>query len=337
MKVSVVIPVYNAERFVRYPLDSVLAQTHSDWECICVDDGSTDGSGAILDEYAAKDARFRVVHQANGGEGAARNAGMDLATGEIVAFLDADDTWHPEALRLIAATREATGADVIRYGWRAVDGHDGGFEPVPAVVGKAVDLAARAESTIRFCALGAATAVARAACGDIRFSSLIQGADLVFVLDCLLRSRKVAYVDAPLLHYLAHPGQISRRISKGLILGSCGYLPEVVARCAKLGECAAAWADTRQYVSDLVFSRLFGSWRLFDKAEDREEVRQSFWNMLGRLAATPGFFATCRHMAVRLACRCESSVLLRCLVAWPYRLSRKFRRIRAALKCHWRL
>ena len=170
MKISVVIPVYNAERFVRYPLDSVLAQTHSDWECICVDDGSTDGSGAILDEYAAKDARFRVVHQANGGEGAARNAGMDLATGEIVAFLDADDTWHPEALRLIAATREATGADVIRYGWRAVDGHDGGFEPVPAVVGKAVDLAARTESTIRFCALGAATAVSRAATSGSRRS-----------------------------------------------------------------------------------------------------------------------------------------------------------------------
>ena len=339
MKVSVVIPVYNAERFLRFPLDSVLAQTHSDWECICVDDGSTDGSGAILDEYAAKDARFRVVHKANGGEGSARNAGLDLATGELVAFLDADDAWHPESLRLFSAARERTGADVIRYGWRYVGSHSEAFEPLPPekVRIEQVDFTLRRESTIRFCALGAATVVARSACGDIRFSPLTQGADLVYVLDCLLRSRKVAYVDAPLLHYLTHPGQISRRISKGLILGSCGYLPEVVARCAKLGECAAAWADTRQYVSDLVFSRLFGSWRLFDKAEDREEVRQSFWNMLGRLAATPRFFATCRHMAVRLSCRCESSVLLRCLVAWPYRLSRKFRRIRAALKCHWRL
>lgn len=338
MTISVVIPVYNAERFIRFALDSVVHQTYSDWECICVDDGSTDGSGAILDEYAAKDERFRVVHRANGGEGPARNAGMDLASGEIVAFLDSDDVWHPEALRLIAATREATGADVIRYGWKPVSAHEGGFEPLPAgACGRIVDLKARDESTIRFCTLGAATAVARATCGDIRFSSLTQGADLVFVLDCLLRSGKAAIIEAPLLHYLTHPNQISRRISKGLILGSCGYLPEVVARCAKLGECCAAWADTRQYVCDLVFSRLFGSWRLFDKAEDREEVRQSFWNMLGRLAATPGFFATCRHLAVRLACRCESSVLLRCLVAWPYRLSRKFRRIRAALKCHWRL
>ena len=84
MTISVVIPVYNAERFIRFALDSVVHQTYSDWECICVNDGSTDGSAAILDEYAANDKRFRVVHQANGGEGAARNAGMDLATGSRV-------------------------------------------------------------------------------------------------------------------------------------------------------------------------------------------------------------------------------------------------------------
>lgn len=333
MKISVVIPVYNAERFLRHPLESVLAQTHSDWECICVDDGSTDGSGAILDEYAAKDARFRAIHQPNGGEGAARNAGMDVATGELVAFLDADDAWHPDALKLVAETREKTGADVIRYGWRHVESHVDAFEPLPPgeVRTGLVDFALRRESTVRFCALGAATVVARAACGDIRFCGLTQGADLVYVMDCLVRSPRAAFIDAPLLHYLTHPGQISRNVSRGLVLGSCGYIPEVVARCAKLGEGVEAWADTRRYACDLVFCRLFGSWRLFDSAEDREEVRQAFWNMLGRLAETPGFFAPCRRQAVRWACRRASPALLRCLVAWPYRLSRKFRRIRAAL------
>ena len=331
MKMSVVIPAYNAERHVRFAMDSVLRQTHSDWECVCVDDGSTDGSGAVLDEYAAKDRRFRVVHQANGGEGAARNAGMDAASGDMIAFLDADDVWHPEALRLIAKAREETGADVIRYGWKAVAGHDGAFEDLPPdACGHLVDLKAMEKSTIRFCALGAATAVSREACGDIRFSRLTQGADLVFVLDCLLRCGNAAFIDAPLLHYLTHPDQISRRVSKGLVIGSCGYIPEVAARCAKLGECAEAWADTRRYVGDLVFCRLFGSWRLFDTAEDREEVRQAFWVMLGMLAKTAGMFAPCRRLAVRWACRRASSALLRCLVAWPYRLSRKLRRTRAA-------
>ena len=325
MKVSVVIPVYNAERFLRFPLDSVLAQTHSDWECICVDDGSTDGSGAILDEYAAKDARFRVVHQANGGEGSARNAGLDLATGELVAFLDADDAWHPESLRLFSAARERTGADVIRYGWRYVGSHSEAFEPLPPekVRIEQVDFTLRRESTIRFCALGAATVVARAACGDIRFSPLTQGADLVYVLDCLLRSRKVAYVDAPLLHYLTHPGQISRRVSRGLLEGSCGYLPEIAARCARLGESEAAREDTCEYVSDIMFRRLAGSWRLLADAAEREAVRRAFWTALGRLAALEGFFAPRRLRGVVRACRRESELLLRLFVVWPYRLGRK--------------
>ena len=325
MTISVVIPVYNAERFIRFALDSVVHQTYSDWECICVDDGSTDGSAAILDEYAANDKRFRVVHQANGGEGAARNAGMDLATGAIVAFLDADDVWHPETLRLIAATREATGADVIRYGWKHVSAHEGGFEPLPAgACGRIVDLKARTESTIRFCALGAATAVARAACGDIRFSSLTQGADLVYVLDCLLRSGKVAMIEAPLLHYLTHPGQISRRVTRALLEGSCRYLPEIAARCARIGEgAAAAAADTRRYVSDLMFRRLAGSWRLLEDMSEREAVRRAFWTALRRLAELADFFSPCRRRAVLLACRRESVLLLNLFVVLPYRLERK--------------
>ena len=324
MMISVVMPVYNAERFIRFALDSVVRQTYSDWECICVDDGSTDGSGAVLDEYAAKDERFRVVHQANGGEGPARNAGMDLASGEIVAFLDSDDVWHPEALRLIAATREATGADVIRYGWKPVSAHEGGFEPLPAgACGRIVDLKARDESTIRFCTLGAATAVARATCGDIRFSSLTQGADLVFVLDCLLRSGKAAIIEAPLLHYLTHPNQISRRVTRTLLEGSCGYLPEIAVRCARLGEGSAAAADTRRYVSDLMFMRLAGSWRLLPDAQERETVRRAFWTALRRLAELADFFSPCRRRAVLRACRRESMLLLNLFVVLPYRLERK--------------
>ena len=91
MMFSIVIPVYNVAPYLRECLDSLLAQTCADWEAVCVDDGSTDSSGAILDEYAANDSRFVVVHQENRGVSAARNKGLDIAKGEWLVFLDGDD------------------------------------------------------------------------------------------------------------------------------------------------------------------------------------------------------------------------------------------------------
>lgn len=93
--VSVVIPAYNGERFLRESLESVFAQTFHNYEIICVDDGSTDGSYALLQQYGA---RVRVIQQANSGQSAARNAGVRQATGAFVAFLDQDDRWYPSKL-----------------------------------------------------------------------------------------------------------------------------------------------------------------------------------------------------------------------------------------------
>ena len=89
--VSVVVPVYNAEKYLRQCLDSILSQSFSDWECILVDDGSGDGSAQICDEYANKDARFRTFHQENAGVSSARNFGIEKASGEYLVFLDSDD------------------------------------------------------------------------------------------------------------------------------------------------------------------------------------------------------------------------------------------------------
>ena len=95
---SIIIPVYNVAPYLRECLDSVLAQTFTDWEAICVDDGSADGSGSILDEYMAKDDRFRVIHQKNAGVSVARNVALDLSKGEWFLFLDGDDILRKDAL-----------------------------------------------------------------------------------------------------------------------------------------------------------------------------------------------------------------------------------------------
>ena len=90
-KISVIVPVYNVEPYLRKCVDSILAQSYSNLEVTLVDDGSPDGCGAICDEYAAKDARVRVIHKPNGGVSDARNAGLDIMTGDYVAFVDSDD------------------------------------------------------------------------------------------------------------------------------------------------------------------------------------------------------------------------------------------------------
>lgn len=104
--VSVIVPVYNTESFLRRCVDSLLAQTYRDFEVILVDDGSPDGCGAICDRYAQKDPRVRVIHKPNGGVSSARNAGLKIAEGKYVLFCDSDDTVHPQWCEVMVQTAE---------------------------------------------------------------------------------------------------------------------------------------------------------------------------------------------------------------------------------------
>lgn len=115
VKVSVIIPVYNVETYLRQCLDSVVNQTLEEIEIICVNDSSTDGSPAILEEYAAKDSRIQVITQPNAGAGAARNRGMDAATGQYLSFLDADDFFELTMLEKAYTLAEQNQADFVVY------------------------------------------------------------------------------------------------------------------------------------------------------------------------------------------------------------------------------
>ncbi len=112
--ISVIIPVYNVERFVEDCLESVAAQTYENLEVIIVDDGSTDRSGLICDRYAAHCPSMRVIHQTNQGLSAARNAGMDLMHGEWVAFIDSDDYIHPDMIRTLYRTAVRENVRLVR-------------------------------------------------------------------------------------------------------------------------------------------------------------------------------------------------------------------------------
>lgn len=111
--ISVIVPIYNVETYLKGCLDSLLSQTQTNFEAILVDDGSTDQSGKIADMYAKKDPRFKVIHQENKGLSGARNSALKVAQGTYVAFLDSDDYLDPNFLKIMSETALKERADVV--------------------------------------------------------------------------------------------------------------------------------------------------------------------------------------------------------------------------------
>lgn len=116
-KISVIIPVYNTKKYLEKCIQSVLNQTYQNLEIICIDDGSTDGSGDILDAFAKKDSRVKVIHKANVGVSAARNDGLRIATGAWIGFVDSDDYIAEEMYETMMRTNEGQGADIVACGY----------------------------------------------------------------------------------------------------------------------------------------------------------------------------------------------------------------------------
>lgn len=114
VSISVIVPIYNVEKYLRKCLDSILAQTFRDLEIICVDDGSTDGSGLILDEYAVKDDRIQVIHKDNTGYGHSMNAGLDAARGKYVGIVESDDAVFPEFFETLYDAVKRDDLDIVK-------------------------------------------------------------------------------------------------------------------------------------------------------------------------------------------------------------------------------
>lgn len=118
--ITVIVPVYQAERYLSQCVDSILNQTYRNLEIILVDDGSQDASGYLCDLYKNKDSRVVVEHQINGGPSAARNKGIKLAKGDYIGFVDADDCIRQDMYEILESFVRLTGADLIKSSYRAV-------------------------------------------------------------------------------------------------------------------------------------------------------------------------------------------------------------------------
>jgi teichuronic acid biosynthesis glycosyltransferase TuaG len=203
--VSVIMPVYNAETWLRRAIDSVLAQSHIRLELIAVDDGSRDHSLDVLNGYAATDARVHVLRQpSNGGVAAARNAGIAAAHGDYIAFLDADDWWHPAKLERQLTSMRENGA-LISYAayWRvAEDGRVLSKVTPPPQVDWHDMLASNF--------IGTLTGMYARSLGDAMFQR-IGHEDYVFWLEQVRRAGKAVRVESPepLGWYLVHERSLS--------------------------------------------------------------------------------------------------------------------------------
>lgn len=113
MKLSVIMPVYNSEKYLNDTMNCIFAQTFSNFELIMVDDGSTDNSAKMCDEYQIKDKRIKVIHQANTGCGGARNTGLCIADGEYICFIDSDDIIHPQMFDIMMNKAAKENADIV--------------------------------------------------------------------------------------------------------------------------------------------------------------------------------------------------------------------------------
>lgn len=210
--VSIVVPVYNVESYLRPCVESVLAQTMTDWELFLVDDGSADASGAIVREYAARDSRICGVFQENAGAGAARNRGLELAEGEYVAFLDSDDRYEPEMLETLLAAIRREKADVAACGaimcWE--DGREPEKMPLRAQVLDGTDAVMehffRQEQGIS----GIWNKLYRRdRIGEIRFRPFVRAQDTMFNFEVLSRCGKCVNVSPCLYDYLKREGSLT--------------------------------------------------------------------------------------------------------------------------------
>ncbi|MBO5850764.1 MAG: glycosyltransferase family 2 protein, partial [Clostridia bacterium] len=206
--VSIIVPVYKVEKYINRCIDSILAQTFNDFELILVDDGSPDNSGAICDECAKKDSRIKVIHKQNGGVSSARNAGIKVAQGEFINFIDSDDTIPVDSLENLINLQKQNDADFVCCGFDMYS--ENSFIKTFPFVNKYIDFSKIKDDDARVFLSN----LFRGPCAKLYKNNIVQknnmlfdenvhiGEDTIFVYDYLSRCKNVRCGDIVVYNYL---------------------------------------------------------------------------------------------------------------------------------------
>ncbi|MFC2637850.1 MAG: glycosyltransferase family 2 protein [Mitsuokella sp.] len=215
--ISIIIPVYNTEAYLAKCLQSACDQTYRNLEIICVDDGSTDGSGAIVDAFAERDARVKAIHRENGGESAARNTGIRAATGAYIGFMDCDDWIEPDMYEVLLRALRESHADIAACRYFKDEEKRGASREVCNALPVLQDVWGRSE-LLRYvyqrdayrgvtgyiwCKLYRAEVLRDAAGGWTLFDeTLALGGDILYFAEAALRAKRTIFLDKAYYHYL---------------------------------------------------------------------------------------------------------------------------------------
>jgi glycosyltransferase involved in cell wall biosynthesis len=232
------VPVYNAEKYLERCLDSITGQTLREIEIVCVNDGSTDGSSAILDEYAQKDPRVIVFHQENKGPGAARNTALDNIKGRYVLFCDADDTLEPCAASECLRVMESDFYDLIVFCTKIIETNRKlsaaqnllSGEIYPSVSSSNMNI--NAISCLKMSSLGNVWGYMFKADiinkFNLRFTHYMAFEDIIFKLSYFMVIKKACLLDLVLYNYNIRNGSLMFAVEKGTWFNRLAFLPKLL-------------------------------------------------------------------------------------------------------------
>lgn len=235
--ISVIVPVYNAEAYIRKCVESIIGQTYMNLEIILVDDGSPDNCGKICDEYAKQDNRIVVIHQENTGQAGARNHGIAVAKGEYIGFVDSDDWVAPEMYQVLLDSLQRNGCDIAVCGRFTV--RDCAIKESASFRLDEETVMGTQEAVERFVTYNAIDSSSvdklykKEIIKDIQFPLGYICEDVPFVYDALAKAKKVVHCAKPLYYVLIRSGSTSRSGFNPKGMGLYYHFRDVSLRCKK--------------------------------------------------------------------------------------------------------
>lgn len=282
--ISVIIPVYNVEKYLRRCLDSVIGQTYSALEILLIDDGSKDQSGVICDEYAAADRRIRCIHQENAGVSKARNLGISIATGDFFHFLDSDDYIEPDTYEYLLDTMEKTGTDAIGFEYFITfPNRETAFKRAPEHCGIRDTAGAVREHLFGGSNFLCTKLLPASAVKNLRFhEDIYRDEDTLFGFEAIQSVQSMVFTDRPLLHYVQSEESACRGQFRPKQLSAVKVIPimeEVLSK--KYPDLLRPWRIGYLHLMIMLYSDMYLDKK--DYAKEQKDIYRTYMSIYRRV------------------------------------------------------